>query len=161
MNSNTCLSCAVVRGIRKTLGGVILETASFHAHQDVAYPIPGLVILAAKRHVKCLDELTHSEAVEFIAVAQRIRAEQRRVLDVEHVYFFYNEDTTHHFHLWMVPRYEWMKAFGRSVESIRPALIHARDHMNSPQELAVTLRNVEALRSALTGSSANETRWVP
>ena len=120
MNSNTCLSCAIVQGMCKTLGGVILETGSFHAHQDVAYPIPGLVILAAKRHMKCLDELTPPEAGEFIATAQRIRAEQRRVLNIEHVYFFYNEDTTHHFHLWMVPRYEWMKAFGRSVESIRP-----------------------------------------
>ena len=157
MNSNTCLSCAVVQGIRKTLGGVILETESFHAHQDVAYPIPGLVILASKRHVKCLDELKPSEAVEFIATAQRIRAEQRSVLNVEHVYFFYNEDTTHHFHLWMIPRYEWMKAFGRSVESVRPALVHAREHMTSPQELAETLRSVEALTTALASPASNET----
>jgi hypothetical protein len=33
------------------------------------------------------------------------------------VYYFYNEDTTHHFQLWMVPRYGWMYEIGRSVES--------------------------------------------
>jgi diadenosine tetraphosphate (Ap4A) HIT family hydrolase len=149
-----CLSCAVVLGVRETPGGTILETPHFHAHQDVSYPIPGLVILAAKRHVKCLDELTTDESVEFVALARRIRAAQRMTLNVEHVYFFYNEDTTHHFHLWMVPRYEWMKSFGRSIESVRPVLVHARDRMNSPQELAVVINGVEALRNALATSVA-------
>ena len=157
MNPNTCLSCAVVHGFRQTLGGTILETSSFHAHQDVAYPIPGLVILAAKRHMTALDELTPAEAAEFVATAQRIRAAQRKVLGIEHVYFFYNEDTTHHFHLWMIPRHEWMKTFGRSVESVRPVLVHARDHMNSPEELAATIRSVEELRNALASSITRET----
>jgi diadenosine tetraphosphate (Ap4A) HIT family hydrolase len=157
MNPKTCLSCAVVHGFRETLGGTILETSSFHAHQDVAYPIPGLVILAAKRHITALDQLTPAEAAEFVATAQRIRAAQRRVLAIEHVYFFYNEDTTHHFHLWMVPRHKWMKTFGRSVESLRPVLVHARDHMNSPRELAATISSVEALRNAFANSGATET----
>src|SRR5262245_5844171 len=93
--ANFCLSCAIVRGERETLGGPILETPAFHAHQDAAYPIPGLVILAARRHVNCLDQLTSTEGYEFIEAAQRIRAAQRRVLGIEHVYYFYNEDTTH------------------------------------------------------------------
>lgn len=77
---NECLSCAVIQGTRATLGGVIYETAAFHAHQDVAYPIPGLVILAAKRHVKSLDELTAAEADDFIRAARQIRAAQRTAL---------------------------------------------------------------------------------
>jgi hypothetical protein len=52
-----CLSCAIVAGRTATVGGVILETPHFHAHQDYKYPIPGFVILATKRHVRCMDEL--------------------------------------------------------------------------------------------------------
>lgn len=144
-----CLSCAVVRGEHSTLGGTILESDSFHAHQDVAYPVPGLVIVASKRHIKALDEMNENEAVEFALLVRRIRAKQREALGIEHVYYFYNEDTNHHFHLWMVPRYAWMQAFGRSVESLRPALVHAREHMASPEELAVTTKSVELLRAAL------------
>ncbi len=41
--------------------------------------------------------------------------------------------------MWIVPRYEWMESFGRSVESIRPILLHAREHMSD----AVNLKTVE------------------
>lgn len=41
-----CLSCAIVNGSVEPDGGTIVESAHFHAHQDVAYPIKGLVILA-------------------------------------------------------------------------------------------------------------------
>jgi diadenosine tetraphosphate (Ap4A) HIT family hydrolase len=97
-------------------------TKYFHAHQDVAYPIEGLVILASKRHIKCFDELNEEERLDYINILSKIRKAQREVLGIEHVYYFYNEDTTHHFHTWMVPRYKWMYNFGRSVESVRPVL---------------------------------------
>lgn len=150
MPDANCLSCAIVRGERPTLGGTIAETAAFHAHQDVAYPIPGLVIVASRRHVKALDELSDAEAAEFIAFVRKIRARQREVLGIDCVYYFYNEDTSHHFHMWMVPRYDWMTQFGRSVESLRPVLLHARDHMNSPEAFAEVARCATALRNALS-----------
>ena len=128
-----CLSCALTSGLIKPEGGVIVETEHFHAHQDVAYPIKGLVILASKRHFKCLDEMTEEELSDYTSVLKRIRASQREALGIEYVYYFYNEDTTHHFHTWMVPRYEWMNSFGRSVESLRPVLLHARNEMNNEE----------------------------
>lgn len=56
-----CLSCALTSGITEPDGGVVVETKYFHAHQDVAYPITGLIILASKRHIKCFDKLTAEE----------------------------------------------------------------------------------------------------
>jgi diadenosine tetraphosphate (Ap4A) HIT family hydrolase len=89
--------------------------------------VPGFVIVAARRHFVTLDEMTPDEMTDLLPLVTRIRAAQREVLGVEHTYYFYNEDTTHHFHLWMMPRYAWMARFGRSIESVRPALHHARD----------------------------------
>lgn len=144
-----CLSCALTSGLIEPDGGVILETEYFHAHQDVAYPIEGLVILASKRHVICLDELTDEERLDYINVMTRIREAQRRVLGIEYVYYFYNEDTTHHFHTWMVPRYDWMNEFGRSVESVRPVLLHARNHKNTIENNQRVMSAIEALKTAL------------
>lgn len=141
-----CLSCALVNGLIEPEGGVVVETEHFHAHQDVAYPIPGLIILASKRHLKSLDELTEAERLDYITILSEIRKAQRDVLGIESVYYFYNEDTTHHFHTWMVPRYEWMYEFGRSVESVRPVLLHARNEMNDE----ANLKNVRQAISALT-----------
>ncbi|BFI99031.1 MAG: hypothetical protein PME_14670 [Priestia megaterium] len=56
-----CLSCAITQDLITPDGGVVIETEYFHAHQDVAYPIKGLVILASKRHIKGFDELTEEE----------------------------------------------------------------------------------------------------
>lgn len=144
-----CLSCALTSGLIEPDGGVVLETEHFHAHQDVAYPIRGLIILASKRHIKCFDELTEDEQMEYIQVLSRIRKAQRDVLGIEYVYYFYNEDTTHHFHTWMVPRYDWMYEFGRSVESVRPVLMHARSNMNGGENLEEVMEAIEALRREL------------
>jgi 8-oxo-dGTP diphosphatase len=124
-----CLSCEIVKGTTGTIGGTILETKYFHAHQDFAYPMPGLVILASKRHIYSIEEMSDEEASEYIHVLRKIRVAQRKVLGIDQVYYFYNEDTTHHFHTWMIPRYEWMNEFGRSVESVRPVLLHSKENM--------------------------------
>ena len=146
-----CLSCAIVQGIKHPLGGTIIETEFFHAHQDVAYPIPGLVILASRRHLHCFDELTTDEANDYIRLLCQIRKAQRDVLEVDYVYYFQNEDTLHHFHTWMVPRYEWMKNFGRSVESVRPALLYAKETMSNEDDLAQVENCIRNLRSVLSG----------
>lgn len=144
-----CLSCALTSGLIEPDGGVIIETIYFHAHQDVAYPIEGLVILASKRHIKCLDELTEEERLDYINIMTSIRKAQREVLGIEYVYYFYNEDTTHHFHTWMVPRYEWMNEFGRSVESVRPVLLHARYQMNTVDNNQKVMKAIQDLKNAL------------
>jgi diadenosine tetraphosphate (Ap4A) HIT family hydrolase len=148
-NGNTveveCLSCALTSGMIEPDGGVVVETEHFHAHQDVAYPIKGLIILASKRHIKCFDELTEEEKIDYINLLTKIRRAQREVLGIEYVYYFYNEDTTHHFHTWMVPRYEWMYEFGRSVESVRPVLLHARNNMNDKENVKSVMEAIELL----------------
>jgi diadenosine tetraphosphate (Ap4A) HIT family hydrolase len=152
-NGNTveveCLSCALTSGMIEPDGCVVFETEYFHAHQDVAYPIRGLIILASKRHIKCFDELTEEEKIDYIQVLSKIRKAQRDVLGIEYVYYFYNEDTTHHFHTWMVPRYEWMYAFGRSVESVSPVLLHARNVMNSKQNIQEVMGAIDTLTKEL------------
>jgi diadenosine tetraphosphate (Ap4A) HIT family hydrolase len=144
-----CLSCALTSGLIEPTGGVILETELFHVHQDVAYPIPGLVILASKRHFHCMDELTNEEQEQYISLIHKIRGLQRNLLGIEKVYYFYNEDTTHHFHLWMVPRYEWMYDFGHSVESLRPVLLHARNNLNNEENMNTVLEGINKLRDGL------------
>ncbi|WP_417629419.1 HIT family protein [Ornithinibacillus salinisoli] len=144
-----CLSCALTSGLIEPDGGVVFESEYFHAHQDVAYPIKGLIIIASKRHVTCLDELTDDEKIDYIKIMSKIRQAQREVLGIEYVYYFYNEDTTHHFHTWMVPRYEWMYEFGRSVESVRPVLLHARNNMNNIENIQYVMEAINSITKKL------------
>ena len=146
----TCLSCEIVSGRREVTGGALCETECFHAHQDVAYPVPGLVIVASKRHFKSFIDMNDGETEDFLPLVKKIRHAQSRV-GIEAVYYFYNEDTKHHFNFWMVPRYPWMARFGKSVEAVRPALIHAREHMASEEEISLVAETAERLRLILNG----------
>ncbi|WP_055108605.1 HIT family protein [Paenibacillus ihumii] len=146
-----CLSCALTSGLITPTGGVVYESNLFHVHQEVAYPIRGLIILASKRHFYGMDELTDQEQSEYISLIHRIRMEQRKRLGIDQVYYFYNEDTTHHFHLWMVPRYEWMRQFGNSVESLRPVLLHARKNMNDEKNMKSVIEGINKLKAGLCG----------
>lgn len=149
--TSVCLSCELTSGRKPLPGGTIFETEYFHAHQDVAYPVPGQVIVAAKRHFKLLTDMTPAETSEFLPLVQKLRGQQAKQLGIEHVYYFYNEDTSHHFHLWMVPRYPWMAQFGKSIDAVRPALRHARDTMNSKAELAFVAESANKLRQGMLG----------
>jgi diadenosine tetraphosphate (Ap4A) HIT family hydrolase len=142
----TCISCDIASGACRPEGGYIFYGKHFNAHQDVAYPVRGLVILASNRHFKCLDEMTDVEASEWLSVLREIRKAQREVLGVKEVYYFYNEDTKHHFHTWMVPRYEWMAQFGKSVEAVRPALLYAQNNFQSNESKAALHAAVESIR---------------
>ncbi|CAH0286903.1 hypothetical protein SRABI133_04117 [Peribacillus simplex] len=82
------MSCALTSGLIEPDGGVVIETEYFHAHQDVAYPIKGLIILASKRHIKCFDELNEEERLDYINLLTKIRQAQRKVLGIEFVYYF-------------------------------------------------------------------------
>jgi len=97
-----------------------------------------------------LDELTTEESRDYTGLLCRIRRAQREVLGIEHVYYFYNEGTFLHFHMWMMPCYEWMNELGRSVESVHPILVHAREHMSEEGNIARVEDCVQKLRSVLS-----------
>lgn len=90
-----------------------------------------------------------AETLEFLPTIQKIRLTQEKI-GIEFVYYFYNEDTKHHFNFWMVPRYPWMSQFGKSIEAVRPALLHARARMNSEQELTAVAKAAAKLRQCLS-----------
>lgn len=147
----TCIGCACTEAGRD-VPGYVIETELFHAHQDQEVPIPGFVILSTKRHVTSVADFTDGEISEFAGLVRRIRVAQREVLGIETVYLIQEEDTEDHFHLWLLPRYEWMEdqaRFGRKVGSARSVLEYAQEHMKTPENVALVKESAEKLRNYL------------
>lgn len=146
-----CIGCScAVEG--KSVPGYILETNLFHAHQDQEVPIPGFVILSTKRHIQSVGEFTDDETREFADLMRRIRQAQREALGIENIYLIQEEDTEDHFHLWFLPRYEWMKneeKFGRKVGSSRAVLQYAIENMKTTENIAKVKESAEKLREYL------------
>ena len=145
-----CLGCAIQSGEVETPGGVIASSEHFEAQQDYEIPIPGFVILTSKRHLVSFDEFTKDEQQDFIKLLCRVRKGMREALGVNTVYFVQEEDTQHHFHVWLFPRYGWMtEEFGRKINSVRPIMEYARKHMKTADNLVKVDQATQKLRQFL------------
>ena len=131
-----CIACSIQAGEVEN-PGAIAKSEYFVAEQDYEFPIPGFVILVSKRHLQSVDEFTEAEQQDFIKFLCRLRLGMRKALDIEHVYIVQEEDTTtSHFHVWLFPRYQWMKdKFGRKIESVKPIMEFARGNLKTETNL--------------------------
>lgn len=142
----TCLGCAIQKGEVESPGGSILSSKYFEAHQDYEVPIPGFIIIASKRHLQSVDEFTETEQRDFIKFLCRLRRGMRKALKISVVYLIQEEDTSHHFHVWVFPRYDWMgKKFGRKIQSVGPIMEYAREKLKT----ASSLKKVETATQKL------------
>ena len=131
-----CLGCAIQEGEIEPPGGSILSSKYFEAHQDYEIPIPGFIIITSKRHLQSVDELSEAEQRDFIKFLCRLRHGMRKALKISVVYLIQEEDSSHHFHVWVFPRYDWMaKKFERKIQSVRPIMEYARENLKTASNL--------------------------
>lgn len=146
VKSIACIGCAIQTGEIESPGGRIAISKFFEAHQDYEIPIPGFIILASKKHLQSVDELKPAEQEDFIKFLCKLRKGLRKALNVSVIYLIQEEDTSHHFHVWMFPRYPWMeKKFGRKIQSVRPIMEYARKNLKTHNNL----RKVDAATQKL------------
>ena len=144
-----CIGCAIAQEKIEVRGGSVIDTNYFDVSQDFEVPIPGFMIIATKRHLSSVDEFTDEEATEFTRILQATRKLQREVLGVESVYIHQEEDSSDHFHVWMLPRYDWMEEkFGRKIESVRPIMDYSKNELKTAENLAKLDSSTERLKAA-------------
>jgi diadenosine tetraphosphate (Ap4A) HIT family hydrolase len=130
-----CIGCAIEQGkINKEY--TVFSTDYFGAHQDYEIPIPGFIIVSTRRHIQSIEEFNDGEKADFTNTLIKVRKALRQVLKIEKVYFHQEEDTSHHFHVWIFPRYDWMaEKFGTKIESVRPIMEYAKANLKTPENL--------------------------
>lgn len=143
----SCLGCARENGEMERVG-TILTTKHFDAHQDFEIPIPGFIIISSRRHLQSVDDFTDEEKLDFIDTLVSVRAGMRKALDIDIVYLIQEEDTSHHFHIWVFPRYDWMsEKFGKKTSSLRPIMEHARENLKTTENLLRVEEAVSKLKA--------------
>ena len=104
-----CIACAVQGGQIILPVERIAETNHFVVEQDSECPIEGFVVIASKRHVYSVDELTKGEIEDFSRLLVATRRAMRKVLGISKVTLVQEENTTtSHFHVWLFPWHDWM-----------------------------------------------------
>jgi diadenosine tetraphosphate (Ap4A) HIT family hydrolase len=149
-----CVGCAIAAGELTPPGGIIAETANFILHQDPEVPIKGFLIVASRRHIRSMMEMSGDEAQELFSLVYRARLALRRLGDIQNVTII-QEERSSHFHLWLLPRYAWMDAkFDHSLATIREMMRYAKENCKTAEDVQETLAGVKLLRKEITAQES-------
>lgn len=144
-----CIGCAIGSGQIIPPGGIITETKNFVLHQDPEVPVKGFLIIASKNHIRSISELTLEESSELFQLVYRARLAMKNIEDINEVTII-QEERSRHFHLWLLPRYEWMtNKFGNSLSNIREMMNYCKENLKTKDNIEEVLFVVSKLRHAL------------
>ena len=142
-----CIGCSIALGEIMPPGGVIEETKNFILHQDPEIPIKAFFIIASKKHIKSISELNYEESQELFNLVYRTRVTMKNVKDIKEVTII-QEERSGHFHLWLLPRYEWMEErFQNSLTSVREITEYAKINFKSEENIQSILETVKLTKS--------------
>jgi diadenosine tetraphosphate (Ap4A) HIT family hydrolase len=97
-----CMGCAIADGSMQIPGGLIKQTEHFVVHQDPLIPLPGFLVIGARRHIHSLAEMTQAEYEEFASLLWTTDKAIRATTGVEYLTLVQEEHSIH-FHLWFFP----------------------------------------------------------
>jgi diadenosine tetraphosphate (Ap4A) HIT family hydrolase len=141
-----CIGCSIGTGEITPPGELIISTEKFILHQDPEIPIKGFLIIASKKHIKSISELTLEESKELFDLVYRARMALKIIKDIKEVSII-QEERSGHFHLWLLPRYEWIdEKFENSLSTVREILFYAKDKYKTEENIADILATVEIIR---------------
>jgi diadenosine tetraphosphate (Ap4A) HIT family hydrolase len=144
--SGKCIGCLIGNGEIIPPGGIITETKNFVLHQDPEVPIKGFLIIDSKKHIKSISQLTLEESAELFHLVYRARLAMKDIRDINEVTII-QEERSEHFHLWLLPRYEWMTdRFGNSLSSIREMMAYSKENLKTKDNIEEVLLVVSKLK---------------
>lgn len=103
-----CPGCAYFNHEFELSCGMAYENDNFTISQDWELPIKGFMVLSPKRHVTQLNELTDSERNELFYLVNKIMEILKENNIVETCILTFEERKHVHFHVCVVPRFDWM-----------------------------------------------------
>ncbi len=142
-----CLGCSIGNGEFTPPGDIIKSTKNFVLHQDPEVPIKAFLIIDSKKHIKSISELTYEESQELFDLAYKAREALKIIKDIKEVTII-QEERSRHFHLWLLPRYEWMnEKFVNSLSAVRDMFIYAKENNKTEENINDILSTVDTIRN--------------
>ncbi|MDP2807108.1 MAG: HIT family hydrolase [bacterium] len=128
-----CLGCSIQNGNFKVSGGFLFSGKYFNVIQYPCVPIPGFLVVNAKRHIISIAQFTPAEIKEFTHTVYIARKAMIETLNISTVYLI-QEERSCHFHMWLFPEYEWMNKYKPGISSLRKIMHYATVHLTTKSD---------------------------
>jgi diadenosine tetraphosphate (Ap4A) HIT family hydrolase len=142
-----CMGCAIANGSMQVPGGLIRQTEHFCVHQDPLIPLPGFLVIGARRHICSLAEMSAGEYHEFAALLRATQSAIHAAISIEGLTIVQEEHSVH-FHLWFFPwTAEIIAKYGPpALEKIRAIMAETRQQIVGQDEWAALAASIEKIR---------------
>ena len=136
-----CPGCLYARHEFTLPCGFVYEDDLFTISQDWELPIPGFFVLSPKRCVEKLSDLTDKEREKMFLLLYTTMNVLRNANICERFNVIFEEKENRHFHIWIMPREEWMMDFGNIMENIEKIFSYAKTNFRTEE----TFKKIEEI----------------
>lgn len=142
-----CPGCAYAKHEFDLSCGMVYEDDEFTLSQDWELPIPGFMIVSPKKHIVNLEELSKEQRDDMFDLVDETISILRKNNICEKFNVIFEEKR--HFHIWIMPRYEWMNEITNKsiMENIGVIFEYAKENLKNNdtfeqiQEITDILKN--------------------
>ena len=141
-----CPACAYGNHEFSIPCGIAYENEKYTLSQDWVLPIEGFFILSVKRHIRRFDELSKEERNEMFDIVDKTISILRKHNICSEFDVIFEEDCGH-FHIWIMPRYDWMKTLGDSITGNISAIFKYAEENFKNEETYKRIKEISELVS--------------
>lgn len=141
-----CMGCDISTHKMTPPGGYVYEDDFINISADPEIPIPGFMVLGIKKHVKSINQLTKYERYKIIDILN-LTIEKIKECNISNEVLLIQEEKANHFHIWIVPIYDWMNKYNKNVRNIDKIIKYAKDVYNEETKIEI-LNCVELLKKS-------------
>lgn len=145
-----CMGCDIAEHRMLPPGGYVYEDNFINISADPEIPIPGFMVLGINKHIKSLNELSKEERYQIIDVLN-LTITKIKECKISDEVLIIQEERANHFHIWIVPTYDWMKVFNKNVRNIDKMIEYAKTNYNDKVKDNI-LQCVETLKKSFKES---------
>ena len=133
---NDCPACAYAKHEFSLPCGMAYEDSNYTLSQDWKLPIPGFLVVSPKRHIEKFGELSENERIEIFNIVNKTIEIMKNNNICDRFNVIFEEKEKRHFHIWIMPRYEWMKDLvGNITENIGKIFNYAEKNLNTQENI--------------------------
>lgn len=140
-----CMGCSIRDKEIVPPGDLIYDGKHCVLASDPEIPIPGFLIVNAKKHIKSFSDLDQEARYEISDVIYKAEVALKK-LNVCSEFTIVQEERSRHLHIWIFPNYEWMsEKFGKGISYLRDISSYAKENATK-EDVEKVLKVVEEVR---------------
>ena len=149
---DNCIGCDVYDGRIDVSSSIIDENELFRVIQDTENPIPGLIVISPKRHIRTFYELNKKEQKELCNLIIKTRKGMNEILGISKVTLIQEDGPQNmHFHPWFFPWHQWMNEIpidnsNTDTEKIRKIMEFSRENLRRIENIEKIHNTVKKMR---------------